>query len=83
MYLCEFPYMKNYIKVLNYVYLTSLMEHSPSSEASGSAPVQEIPKNLWNCRNHKSPPLVYILNQINKANSTTSHCSKIHVNFIN
>jgi hypothetical protein len=64
-----------------YVYIThSLMELSPSWEASNCTATQELPSILWNPeihhRIHISPPSVPILSQIDPIHTTPSYLSK-------
>jgi hypothetical protein len=52
------------------------MELSPSSEAANCAATQELHSILWNQKVHyrvrKSPPLIYILSQIDLVHTTPS-----------
>jgi hypothetical protein len=68
------------------IILTYSMEQSPSWEANRFAASQEIPRILWNpkvhYRNHKCPPSVSILSQLNPVHIPTSHFLKIHLNII-
>ena len=61
------------------------MEQSPSWEANRFSASQEIPRILWNpkvhYRNHKCPPPIPILRQIDPLHASTSHFQMIH--FIN
>jgi hypothetical protein len=62
------------------------MELSPSCEAADCAATQELAIILWNPKVHyhihKSPPLVFILSQINPAHTTPSYRSEIHFNIV-
>ena len=64
--------------------LTYSMEQSPSWEANWFAASQEIPRILWNpkvhYRIHKCPPLIPILNQLDRVHTRTSQFLKIHLN---
>ena len=59
---------------------------SPSWEVNRFAASQEIPRILWNqkihYRNHKCPPSVPILSQLDTVHSSTSHFLKIRPNII-
>jgi hypothetical protein len=66
--------------------LTNYMDVNNSWEATSCAAPQEFPEVLWNpkanCRIHKSPPLVPILNQINPVHIRKSYVFKIHYNIV-
>jgi hypothetical protein len=61
-------------------------QQSPSWEANRFSASKEIPSILWNpkvhCCNHKRPPPVPILSQLNPFHMPTSHLLKIHLNII-
>ena len=70
-----------------YTYLlTYFMQHSPSWEPHRFSASQEIPRILWNPkvhnRNHKCPPTVPNLSQLEPVHNPTSHFLKIHLNII-
>jgi len=62
------------------------MEQSPSWEANEFSASQEVPCILWNLkvhyRNHKYPPPVPILCQLDPIHTPTSYFLKIHLNII-
>jgi len=62
------------------------MKQSPSWEANRFAASQEIPRILRNqkvdYRNHKCPPTVPILSQLDLVHTATSHFLKIDLNII-
>ena len=70
----------------HYLLLTYSMEQSHSLEANRFAVSKKIPRILWNpkvhYRNHKSPPPVPVLSQLDPVRTPTSHFPKIHLNII-
>jgi hypothetical protein len=62
------------------------MDLSPTWKAASHADTQEVPSILWNpkvsYRVHKSPPLIYILSQINPVHTIASYLHKIHFNIV-
>jgi hypothetical protein len=62
------------------------MEQSPSWEANGFSPSQEIPHSLWSpavhYRIHSILPLVPILSQLNPVRDFSFHFFKIHFNIV-
>ena len=66
--------------------LTYSTEQSLSWEAKRFSASQEIPRILWNPkvhhRNHKCPPPVRILSQLDSVHNPTSYSLKIHLNVI-
>jgi len=69
-------------RVVTYI-LTFSMQQSTSWEANGFSASQEIPRILWNPKDHyqshKCPPPVPILSQLNPAHTPTSHFLTIHI----
>ena len=62
------------------------MEQRPSREANRFSASQKIPRILWNervhYRNHKCPPPIPILNQLDPIHDPISHFLKINLNII-
>ena len=69
-----------------HILVTYSMEQSPSWETNRFSGSQETPRVLWNpkvhYRNHKFPPPVPILSQIDPVHTPTSHFLMMHLNII-
>jgi len=76
---------KAFCRIILFIHIYSV-EQSPSCEANRFLASQEIPRILWEPKNHyrihKCPPPAPVLGQIDQVHALTSHCLKIHLNII-